>query len=203
MPYDARPICFGEPRVRAPPESWWHLIIFRNSGQGGVGNKTVTNLCQRTVKRKDTACPSQRLKANHRPDNYGKVCAGVTVLPNEHVGIAPTPPSVTGRVERRRAGLDQWLPLYLPFRASWQMAIRSCPRFLHPLGSFHTAGSPGWKPAWSSCTLPKPSPASFDAGPAFLSVSGSVSRRLGSRLYPQALGSARFIIPAPAIATTA
>jgi hypothetical protein len=112
---------------------------------------------------------------------------------------------VTGRVERRRAGLDQWLPLCLPFRASWQMAIRSCRRFLHPLGSFRTAGFPqyGWKPAWSSCTLPKPSPASFDAGPAFLSVSGSVSRRLGSRLYPQALGSARFIIPAPAIATTA
>ena len=110
-----------------------------------------------------------------------------------------------GRVERRRAGLDQWLPLCLPFRASWQMATRSCPRFPHPLGAFRTAGFPqcGWKPAWSSCTLPKPSPASFDAGLTFLSVSGSVSRRLGPRLYPQALGSARFIIPAPAIATTA
>jgi hypothetical protein len=112
---------------------------------------------------------------------------------------------LTGRVERRRASLDQWLPLYLPFPASWQMAIRSCPRFLHPLGSFRTAGVPqyGWKPAGSSCTLPHPSPAAFDAGPAVLSVSGSESRRLGPRLYPQALGSARFIIPAPAIATTA
>jgi hypothetical protein len=30
-----------------------------------------------------------------------------------------------------------------------------------------------------------------------------VSRRLGPRLYPQALGSARFIIPAPTIATMA
>jgi hypothetical protein len=103
---------------------------------------------------------------------------------------------LTGRVERRRASLDQWLPLYLPFPASWQMAIRSFPGFLHPLASFRTAGFPqcGWKPAWLSCALPHPSPAAFVAGPAVLSVSGSVSRRLGPRLYPQALGSARFII---------
>jgi hypothetical protein len=33
-------------------------------------------------------------------------------------------------------GLDQWLPVCLPFRALSQMAIRSCPRFLHPLLSF-------------------------------------------------------------------
>src|SRR5208337_2967730 len=94
-------------------------------------------------------------------------------------------------------GLDQWLPVYLPFRALWQRAIRSCPRFLHPLCSFRTAGFPqyGWKPAWSSCTLPQPFPAAFDAGPAVLSVSGSVSGRLGPRLCPQALGSARFIMP--------
>ena len=64
-------------------------------------------------------------------------------------------------------GLDQWLPVYLPFRALWQMAIRSCPRFLHPLCSFRTAGFPqyGWKPASSLCTLLKPGTASFDAGP--------------------------------------
>ena len=42
---------------------------------------------------------------------------------------------ITGRVERRRDDLDQWLPLCLPFRASWQMAIKSCRRCLHPLGS--------------------------------------------------------------------
>ena len=48
------------------------------------------------------------------------------------------------------------------------MAIRSCPRFLHPLYSFRTAGFPqyGWKPALSSCALPKPFRASFDAGAA-------------------------------------
>jgi hypothetical protein len=40
------------------------------------------------------------------------------------------------------AGLDQWPPLCLPFRALWQMAIRSCPQFLHPLCSFRTAGFP-------------------------------------------------------------
>jgi hypothetical protein len=93
----------------------------------------------------------------------------------------PFPSAVkTGRVERRRAGLDQWLPLCLPFRASWQMAIRSYRRFLHPLGSFRTAGFPqyGWKPASSPCVLPRPSPASFDAGRAVLCVSGSESRRL-------------------------
>jgi hypothetical protein len=39
-------------------------------------------------------------------------------------------------------GLDQWLPVCLPFRALWQMAIRSCPRFLRPLCSFRTAGFP-------------------------------------------------------------
>ena len=38
--------------------------------------------------------------------------------------------------------LDQWLPVCLPFRALWQMAIRSCPRFLRPLSSFRTAGFP-------------------------------------------------------------
>ena len=53
------------------------------------------------------------------------------------------------------------------------------------------------------CILPKPFLASFDAGPAVLSVPGSGSRRLEPRLCPQALGSARFIIPAPASATTA
>ena len=85
---------------------------------------------------------------------------------------------ITGRVERRRAGLDQWLPLYLPFRASWQMASRSCRRFLHPLGSFRTAGFPqyGWKPAWSSCALPEPSPASFGAGPFLSGFGGSEIR---------------------------
>ena len=48
-------------------------------------------------------------------------------------------------------GLDQWLPLFRPFRASWQIASRSCPRFLHPLLSFRTAGLPqyGWKPAFA------------------------------------------------------
>ena len=102
-------------------------------------------------------------------------------------------------------GLDQWLPAFLPFRASWQMAIRSCPRFPHPLSSSRTASFPryGWKPALSLRALPQPSPAAFDAEPTFLSVSGSESRCIGSRLYPQALGSARFIIPAPTNATTA
>ena len=51
--------------------------------------------------------------------------------------------------------------------------------------------------------LPQPFPAAFDAEPAFLSIPGSVSRSLGSRLYPQALGSARFVMSAPANATTA
>jgi hypothetical protein len=54
--------------------------------------------------------------------------------------------------------------------------------------------SPVWKPAWLSCTLPKPSPAAFDAVPALLPVSGSASRRLEPRLCPQTLGSARFIM---------
>src|ERR1035438_8593439 len=63
-------------------------------------------------------------------------------------------------------GLDQWLPSYQPFRASWQTALGSCRRFLRPLYSFRTAGFPqyGWKPALSSCALPKPFGASFDAG---------------------------------------
>ena len=73
-------------------------------------------------------------------------------------------------------GLDQWLPAYQPFRASWQMATRSCPRFLRPLYSFRTAGFTqyGWKPALSSCALPTPFGASFDAGAAvhpFLAIS--------------------------------
>jgi hypothetical protein len=73
-------------------------------------------------------------------------------------------------------GLDQWLPVFRPFRASWQMATRSCPRFLRPLYSFRTAGFPqyGWKPALSSRALPKPFGASFDAGAAvhpFLAIS--------------------------------
>ena len=37
-------------------------------------------------------------------------------------------------------GLDQWFPVYLPFRASWRMATRSYPRFLRPLYSFRMAG---------------------------------------------------------------
>ena len=46
-------------------------------------------------------------------------------------------------------GLDQWLPVYLPFRASWQMAIRSYRRFPRPLFSFRTASFPryGWRPS--------------------------------------------------------
>jgi len=102
-------------------------------------------------------------------------------------------------------GLDQWIPMALPFRASWQTAIRSCRRFPRPLGSSRTASFPwyGWKPAWSLRALPQPSPAALDAEPAFLSISGSVSRYIGWRRCPQALGSAWFIIPAPAIATTA
>ena len=46
-------------------------------------------------------------------------------------------------------GLDQWLPMYLLFRASWQMAIRSCRRFPHPLFSSRTASFPqyGWRPS--------------------------------------------------------
>ena len=72
--------------------------------------------------------------------------------------------------------LDQWLPVYQPFRASWQTALGSCRCFLHPLYSFRTVGFPqyGWKPAWSSCALPKPFRAAFDAGPAvhpFLAIS--------------------------------
>ena len=142
---------------------------------------------------------------------YGTATALPLLLRRGHIGAGPLErvfPAVDDLLVEwsgGATGLDQWLPLCLPFRASWQMAIRSCPRFLHPLGSFRTAGFPqyGWKPAWSSCTLPKPFPASFDAGPAFLSVSGSESRRLGPRLYPQALGSARFIMPAPANAITA
>jgi len=46
-----------------------------------------------------------------------------------------------------RLGLDQWLPTYQPFRASWQMAIGSCRRFLHPLYSFRTAGFPQYNVA--------------------------------------------------------
>jgi hypothetical protein len=63
-------------------------------------------------------------------------------------------------------GLDQWLPSYPSFRASWQTALGSCRRFLRPLYSFRTAGFPqyGWKPASSSCALPKPFRAAFDAG---------------------------------------
>ena len=57
----------------------------------------------------------------------------------------------------------------------------------------------GWKPASSPRALPPRSPAAFDAEPVFPFVPGFVSRSLGSRLYPQALGSARFIITAPAI----
>jgi hypothetical protein len=73
-------------------------------------------------------------------------------------------------------GLDQWLPSYQPFRASWQTALGSCRSFLRPLYSFRTAGFPqyGWKPALSSCALPKPFGASFDAGAAvhpFLAIS--------------------------------
>jgi hypothetical protein len=85
------------------------------------------------------------------------------------------------------------------------MAIRSYPRFLHPLGSFRTPGFSQYdlKPASYLCLLPKPAQASFDAEPAVLSVSGSESRRLGPLLYPQALGSARLIIPAPPNAITA
>jgi hypothetical protein len=49
-------------------------------------------------------------------------------------------------------GLDQWLPVFLPFGASWQVPIRnrdrSCPRFPHPLFSSRTASFPryGWEP---------------------------------------------------------
>ncbi len=57
--------------------------------------------------------------------------------------------------------------------------------------------------AHSGCALPRPLTASFDAALAALSMPGPVSGRFGSRLGPQALGSARFIIPAPPIATTA
>jgi len=90
------------------------------------------------------------------------------------------------------AGFDQWLPVCRPFRASWQIPIRtrdsSCPRFPHPLCSSRTASFPryGWRPAWSLRALPQPSRAAFDAEPTFLSVSGSESRCIGSRLYPQA-----------------
>lgn len=40
-----------------------------------------------------------------------------------------------GRVEQRRdmIKLGQWLPRYLPFRASWQTAIRPSTRFLGSL----------------------------------------------------------------------
>jgi len=58
-------------------------------------------------------------------------------------------------------------------------------------------------PANRCRALPGPLPAPFDAVLAVLSVPSSESRRLGPRLCPQALGSARFIIPAPANATTA
>jgi hypothetical protein len=34
------------------------------------------------------------------------------------------------------AGLGQWVPVFLPFRASWQTAIRSCPSSRRPLCSF-------------------------------------------------------------------
>ena len=66
--------------------------------------------------------------------------------------------------------------MYLPFRASWQKAIGSCRRFLHPLYSFRKVGFPhyGWKPALSSCALPLPLRAAFDAGAAvhpFLAIS--------------------------------
>jgi hypothetical protein len=72
-------------------------------------------------------------------------------------------------------GLDQWLPVFLSFRASWQIPIRnrdrSCPRFPHPLCSSRTASFPqyGWKPALSLRALPQASPAAFDAEPASLS----------------------------------
>jgi hypothetical protein len=65
-------------------------------------------------------------------------------------------------------GLDQWLPSYQPFRASWRTALGSCRRFLHPLYSWRAAGFSqyGWKPALSSCALPIPVRPAFDAGPA-------------------------------------
>ncbi len=71
------------------------------------------------------------------------------------------------------------------------MAIRSCRRFLHPLGSFRRADFPqyGWQPAWSSCALPQMSPAAFHVGPAVLAVAGPESRRLEPRLCPHVLGT--------------
>jgi hypothetical protein len=58
----------------------------------------------------------------------------------------------SSRVEAHPS-LDQWLPVYQPFRASWQTALGSCRYFLHP--SIHpvrrvfpsTAGSQPCPPA--------------------------------------------------------
>src|SRR5208282_2598156 len=58
-------------------------------------------------------------------------------------------------------------------------------------------------PAHAGHALPRPFPAPFDAALAALSLPGSGSGRLGPRLCPQALGSARFIVSAPTSATTA
>ena len=115
------------------------------------------------------------------------------------------PPDLTGRVEWRR---DRFRPMASCVSALSSMVANGhqvLPCFPHLLCSSRTASLPryGWKPALSLRALPQPSPAAFDAEPASLSVSGSESRCIGSRLCPQALGSARFIIPAPANATTA
>jgi hypothetical protein len=79
-------------------------------------------------------------------------------------------------------------------------------RFVSSTPSYHAVRRVfqyDWKPASSLRALPQPFPAAFDAEPAFLSIPGSGSRSLGSGLCPQALGSARFIMSAPANATTA
>ena len=62
----------------------------------------------------------------------------------------------TTRSSRKEAQpvLDQWLPLYQPFRASWQTALGSCRRFLHPLYSCRTAAFPQYGSVMRAFTIP-------------------------------------------------
>src|SRR2546427_9281818 len=92
-------------------------------------------------------------------------------------------------------GLDQWLPSYQLFLASWQTAFRSCRRFLHPLYSFRTAGFPST--AGSIAFLRDPSAwvfQAFDLRPGRTrGFWPFLSNPLVRQRRPQALGSARFI----------
>src|ERR1035437_5450313 len=68
-------------------------------------------------------------------------------LPKSAGENSPKPQSKRVEWSGGATGLDQWLPSYQPFRASWQTALGSCRSFLRPLYSFLTAGSQPGPPA--------------------------------------------------------